>query len=600
MRARLATQACEACRRRKVRCDAIPSQCSNCKALNLTCEYSARRRKRGPKPRALSGFGSGDASSTEAVISPGPRSPDVTGGVGLRQAPLAGSLVFSPPSQSHPPQEFGNTPQTHHSPVGFSPLTDRDSLRVIEAFEPDHRPAQVHQALNAALEAMGQQLEETVAKSIDKFMVWNFPSLPVIHPYSLKQNVRILLPSSRHLFEPIPGNATSVAETARRGADMRAFTLLTALCAMASCRSSRTSIESNASFVPFFTASRHMLACCEDWDISHADSSSLFIRSCHSAALHHMGLTRQSWYILGDAMRLAIDMRLYDEASYQNLSPLETKLRKNFFISVSMSDKSASVLNNRSLIFHEICLNEPVTCPAVLEDDFNLLASDDGYYDKPYEKQLHEGFYLSYNLWTMATDLLLDMKTLSRLYKRSGCDVPPQDPVQVGIMNSYIAFCGILDTLPPWLRNPDRHTAETEEATNYQRQTFWHQRANIVITFHCLRLILLRRATERGLCSLLGLTSNPNMLALRKIEIASDLTAAAVNLPFEALQANGEPLVEKLRQVGVSLLEIVHQNVNETVCSRAQSLLTTLIDTIASLDSRVSDELSGQPQLEPC
>lgn len=443
-------------------------------------------------------------------------------------------------------------------------------------------------------------VRETVYEYLDNFMLSNFPSLPMIHPYTLKKNVRLLLPSSRHLFEHAATNTESVAETERRGADMRAFTLLTAVCATASCRSRRisTDLRMDATLAPFLSASRHMLACFEDWDISHADSSSLLIRTCHSAALHHLGQTRQSWYILGDALRLAIDMRLYDESSYQNLSPLETKLRKNNFISLSMSDKSASVLNNRPTIFYEICLNESVTTPTILEDEFSLLVPGDSRYDQPYEKQLHAGFYLSYRLWTMATDILLDMKTLSRLYKRSGCDVPTQDPVQMGIMHSYMDFCGILDTLPPWLRGPDCHTAGNEAATDYQRRTFWHQRANIVITFHCLRLILLRRAMEKGLCMLLGLTNNPDMLALRKIEIASDLAAAAASTPFEALHANGEPLVEKLRQVGVSLLEIVHQNVNDAVSSRAQSLLSTLIDIIARLDSRVSDELSGQPQLD--
>ncbi|KAH8735247.1 hypothetical protein BGZ61DRAFT_473857 [Ilyonectria robusta] len=594
MRARLTTQACEACRRRKVKCDAVPPQCSNCRALGLDCEYSTRRKKRGPKPRTRSGLGPGDVSSSEAITSPVPRSPGITSEV-VRADLLDRDLAFSP--SSHRSQDFRNTPQ---SSIGFSPLTDQESICSPRALEPDHRPIQIHQALCAAFEAMCLPLEKTVYESLDNFMLSHFPSLPMIHPYALKKNVRLLLPSSRHLFEHTATNTESVAETARRGADMRAFALLTAVCAIASCRSRRisTDLPMDATLAPFLSASRHMLACFEDWDIAHADSSSLFIRSCHSGALHHLGQTRQSWYILGDALRLAIDMRLYDESSYHNLSPLETKLRKNIFISLSMSAKSASVLNNRPTIFHEICLNESVTTPTLLEDEFSLLDPGDSRYDQPYEKQLHVGFYLSYRLWTMATDILLDMKTLSRLYKRSGCDVPPQDPVQMGIMHSYMDFCGILDTLPPWLRGPDCHAAGNEAATDYQRRTFWHQRANIVITFHCLRLILLRRAMEKGFCMLLGLTSNPDMLALRKIEIASDLAAAAASTPFEALHANGEPLVEKLRQVGVSLLEIVHQNVNDAVSSRAQSLLSTLIDIIARLDSRVSDELSGQPQFD--
>lgn len=288
-----------------------------------------------------------------------------------------------------------------------------------------------------------------------------------------------------------------------------------------------------------------MLSCCEDWDIGHADSSSLVIRTSHSAAFHHLGQTGKSWYVLGDALRLAMDMRLYDESSYVDLEPLEAKLRKNLFVSLTMSDKSASVLNSRPLVFHEMYLDEAVS-PVKIRDELSLIGPDEKHYAATYEGQLHQGFYLAHRLWSVFTDIHVEMTALARLYQRAACQVPSQDPVQTGIMGLYMDFCGILDQLPPWLRDPDVHNAANEATTLHQRQTFWHQRANIVLTYHCLRLVLLQRASEKGFCSLLGLTENPDMLALRKIEIASDLAVAATNTPFEALRANGEPLVRLL------------------------------------------------------
>ncbi|KPM45755.1 hypothetical protein AK830_g799 [Neonectria ditissima] len=409
----------------------------------------------------------------------------------------------------------------------------------------DDRPIQVHRALSEALETLQLPLEETLYKHIDKFMLWNFPSMPVVHPSALKQDVRLLLPDSRQRFESVALNGDFVAESARRETDMRAFTLVTAVCAMASCRTRPNSsdLRMDALLAPFLSASRNMLACFEDWDVSHANSSSLVIRSRHSAALHHLGQTHRSWYVLGSALRLATDMRLDEPSSYDGLSPLETKIRKNMFLSLCISDKSASVLNNRPVTFHEICWNESAITPTILEDSISLLTSEESYHDQAYENRLHEGFHLCHRLWTAATDILLDMKTLSRLYTRAGCEIPPSDPVQMGIMHSYMAFCGFLDTLPPWLRNPDCHASENEVVTTYQTQAFWHQRANLVVTFHCLRLILLQRAIEKGFCNLLGLTSNPDMLSLRKVEIASDMSTVVATIPFEALQANGEPLV---------------------------------------------------------
>lgn len=52
--------------------------------------------------------------------------------------------------------------------------------------------------------------------------------------------------------------------------------------------------------------------------------------------------------------------------------------------------------------------------------------------------------------------------------------------------------------------------------------------------------------------------------------------------------------VEKLRQVGVILLQISHQVSNETIVARAKMLLTRLLDLIARLDSRSSDKPGGE------
>ncbi|ORE11409.1 hypothetical protein BCV72DRAFT_176659, partial [Rhizopus microsporus var. microsporus] len=43
------TQACELCRRKKIRCDGIKPQCGNCARLNNECTYSTHVKKRGPR-----------------------------------------------------------------------------------------------------------------------------------------------------------------------------------------------------------------------------------------------------------------------------------------------------------------------------------------------------------------------------------------------------------------------------------------------------------------------------------------------------------------------------------------------------------------------
>jgi hypothetical protein len=54
--------------------------------------------------------------------------------------------------------------------------------------------------------------------------------------------------------------------------------------------------------------------------------------------------------------------------------------------------------------------------------------------------------------------------------------------------------------------------------------------------------------------------------------------------------------VDKIRRVGTILLELLHNAGNATIESRAKSLFEQLLDLLAKLDSRASDEL-GEQQL---
>ncbi|KAL6230149.1 hypothetical protein BDW75DRAFT_245072 [Aspergillus navahoensis] len=227
-------------------------------------------------------------------------------------------------------------------------------------------------ATNAAMHAMGLSLEQTANDCIDRFVQWSFSLVPYIHPTTLKQHVQLLLPPAEHLF-----TTTTTSEPLR--AEMRTFALVTGACAF-ECRRmghGSSSHRVDALCIPFLTASRDMLACFEDWGIAHADSSSLAIRMAQSGAFHNLGQTRKSWHILGEALRLAMDMRLFDEASYLNLDPLEAKLHRNLFACIYMADKSASILNSRPMGFLEICLDDVTIDVVKLEDNFPLLDPED-------------------------------------------------------------------------------------------------------------------------------------------------------------------------------------------------------------------------------
>ncbi|KAI8238196.1 hypothetical protein K4K53_004501 [Colletotrichum sp. SAR 10_77] len=335
-----------------------------------------------------------------------------------------------------------------------------------------------------------------------------------------------------------------------------------------------------------------------DYDVEHPESSSVIIRYFHSNALHALGKTRVSWHVMGEALRLVQEMRLYDETSFGGLEWPEAQLRRNAFWHLYIGDKSASILQKVPISLHQMCLDTPIT--TIFDENMacGLMDSAHDSSNVAFEDQLRVGFYLCFRLWYTASEMLIDLNLLTRLQNRSSSAAttsPDTTTLRSSIMQSYFDFTSILHNCPPWIRDPSSSTdTSTNEATaRFRTRSFATQKANLFVTLHALRLVLLCRFADRGFAEILGLTNDPTMLSLRKVEIASDLLEIVTELPFEALQANGEPCVEKLRQVGVALLEIIHSVTNDAISARAKSLFGTLLDILARLNSRVSDELSN-------
>lgn len=349
---------------------------------------------------------------------------------------------------------------------------------------------------------------------------------------------------------PGDGNILGMPQPSLR--DMRSFALLASLCSIicAVMQGQLTSPYDLAMSEDFLSASRSMLSQYEDHDIEKPDSTSIVIRLFQSNTLHYFGRTRAAIHLLRTAWSVSLTLRLHNEvALVERAGPMEAQLLRNAFWSLYQADKSASVLNNVPAMMQEFCLNEPFTLaiespnePALLLRGSQTLTGS-----QRYEEQAMAGFRLCTELWKTGAEILLDMKLL--VYSRDRASMARgedgrQNGYDTAIMHSYVSFCGILDNLPSWLRNPDSHDPSDEDvASSPQRRGFWASRANLLVTYHCLRLIVLCSAEEHGLCHLLGLTSDESILAIRKIKIAKDLLTFVRSVPFECLQANGEPCV---------------------------------------------------------
>ncbi|KAL0932292.1 uncharacterized protein CTRU02_213245 [Colletotrichum truncatum] len=568
----MAKRACDGCRRRKVKCDGKSPQCSNCCMSSLNCEYTIPAKKRGPPFRLHKQNHR--------------RTPETNSN---------GSLLVTEDSSSSAHQESPSVPDC-------ASIEPQESQFLRPSEEPKWSP--FREAQNELMSTLGKALpyaplEDVLNTCIDLYMQWEFPTGPVICEPMVRRAVPLVVPILRGETSvpslSVPGQPTSDVST------IRAFALLTGLCSFVSA-SLNSQVFSSGSVLawPFLRTSREALRLYQDYDVEHPESSSVIIRYFHSNALHALGKTRVSWHVMGEALRLVQEMRLYEEKSFHNLEWPEVHLRRNAFWHLYIGDKSASILNKVPISLHQMCLDTPITTTFDENLVCRLMDSSQDESNIAFENQLRPGVYLCFRLWYTASEMLIDLNLLSRLQTRDeGLGTPPvvsdTSTLRASIMQSYFDFTSILHNCPLWIRDPAsaRDNSPNETIAQFRIRSFATQKANLFVTFHALRIALLTRFVERGFADILGLTNDPAMISLRKVEIASELLDVVTEIPFEALLANGEPCVEKLRQVGVALLEIMHSVGSESISTRAKSLFSTLLDILARLNSRVSDELSN-------
>ncbi|KAI9162770.1 transcriptional regulatory protein [Paramyrothecium foliicola] len=584
--------ACDACRQRKIKCNARLPQCNSCQTSDLACTYDLPRRKRGPKPHVRSpGDGQPRSRVNVSVWHPGTPLNDNIGQNNETQTSVANAntpLNLSSPRLSTLPSQSAasDQPSPYHS---YHLATSPTSQPVVDQQSPS--PLAIQKNLVASIDKIGYSVTDVAERCVQRTMQQLFPIVPIVHQPSLIASLPLL--SQPFALPHFLANGTLDHTNQSSFEDIRAFTLLTGLCAVVCAVDGVTTSRDDVSLAhTFLHASRSMLATYEHFDIENPSSSSMVIRVLQSSSFHSLGKTQVSLYVLSCAYHFALLMKVYDESSLEGVDPIEAKIRRNVFWCLFVADKSASILNNIPSAIQEISLERPITLRFSGSETVELLDSSAVLHAQPYESMLHDGFYLCNKLWSSSSDILLSLRILARMGAKSAeSGSSSLEPASQSILDSYVDFCGFLDTLPSWLRDPESHHVGDEATDQFQRRSFWIQRANLLVTFHCLRLVILRKALEVGVPHLLGLTDDPATLGLRKIEISSDLVWAAGAVPFEALQSNGEACVEKLRQAGVGLLEIQHQIVNRAIASRAKTVFTELLDLISRLDSRVSDAL---------
>lgn len=373
--------------------------------------------------------------------------------------------------------------------------------------------------------------EAILNQCIDLFFEYLYPLTPLIHEPSFRDSLAHFV--------------TSGQTPHREKCADSAFTLLTAVCAEAAFLLPKDIFPTGEIVADeFLQASRGCLAHYLETDLESPNASSITIRYFHSNCVHASGKQKFSWHIFGEATRLAQVMRLYDESSYGGLDPIEAEMRRRVFWIVYMGDKSAAILNNRPITMHKYSFEGGVTSeyPSGIEETAQVPISPSSVHSSDAtstkRQKLILGFNANIRLWGAAADLLLALRVIedqARITNKDGV-LSALSPEQREIIDPlYIGFITSLDGLPQFLKP---HTLLSGAEAEPQSNQLLIQCANLQVSLHCLRMVVIQKFEY-----LSYLTAGTEQTDLQITEIVRDVLRVIHEVPFWALQINGEPYV---------------------------------------------------------
>ncbi|KAL0941933.1 C6 transcription factor [Colletotrichum truncatum] len=558
----LSKRACDSCRQRKVKCD-TEQPCANCRISHLDCTFHTIPRKRGPKtPR-------------EKAL----------------ELPATRPRISNSPERS---SESDNTQRTSLV-ASFKPFSSE--VPVYSLLNPSASASEIRGNLVSSV-AKGLPtftIRQVVDECISLYVLHTFPVCPICHIPAVRAMAATYFPL--HGSQALSDDAYDIGADKDRVAIMRPFALLTALCAtVASMYPESLLAYRDVIATPFLQASRSMLKVYEDYDVQHPDWTSLAIRLLQSAALQHSaGKTPLAWHVLSQAGLLAQNLRLHSEQSLSKYDLLEATLLRNNFWMLYVCDKAAISLANRPVTLHEPLFDSKMDLLERGPIRMPLFDPEMRHVPESFEDKLMEGFHLIQRFWTLAGRLLLAIRSRGQ---KVTLDYPNNDTTErtdrETMMKMYIDVIGFLDGLPNWLESPDAVELEPQYDVAFQRSCFWTQKSRLLNMFHGVRIMVLRQCIEYGLTTLIGLSDDPLTLAMEQTNIARDVVQSLKSIPFQYIQTNGEPDIELMRVVGSILLELSQNVENDVIRGRARSFLSSLLDILARLDSKASEDFLNQ------
>ncbi|ETS79835.1 hypothetical protein PFICI_07364 [Pestalotiopsis fici W106-1] len=510
-RTSIAVRACDSCRRRKVKCDAS-AICTNCQISKISCRYTLVPRKRGPKVAA--------------------QNPDVRRRRGRKALDgTADPQRYNDANEAQLPAEATPAPapqpdcvvgsrsyRSHEQVVPSSTAPSCEAIRNCLA-----------RSISAAMPSL--VLRDAVSRCVDLYIQYVFPTSPSVHESSLRAAADKSFPDVC---------VTNPLYTEDWQADlehMRSFALVTALCAsVASLMPASLLPYGMAIAQPLLTASRDMLKLFEDADVENPCSTSITTRILHCNALQHVtGKAALANHVLGHAILLIRTMSLHSEKALARFNSLEAQTLRLIYWQMYAADKASACLKSRAYYLHELLFEEEPTTNVCTEFQVPMLDTSNCWYEKQFEERILVGFHLIPRLWSTAANLIFEMRTYAKGDQASS---------KAYLTEGYMGFLGIMDGFPAWLQASRLiASGDDDDVARFRKSSFWVQRCTILVTFQCLRLVILQQCILSKIWGVMGLSDDAFTLAMTQISMVHEFLQTLDDIPFVYLQVKGEPMV---------------------------------------------------------
>lgn len=524
------SQSCDACRARKVRCikegfQGSKQPCRHCLTFNIPCKYEYQPKKRGPPNLYLRKL------QQAQMAAPG--------------VSVAADAFSELPVQSlHPQIPYTSTAFMSSSTFGAS-----TGLH-LQMHTPPPLPAPSQYCGPYRLEDILPL--DMLNLIITLFFDFVYPLTPCIH----KPSFMVDLAAGREERDPL------------------FFSLVMSTIASTLVQVPRSYVPMERSTVSelarkCYEASRFVTVATYD----PPSSMYVVIRYFDSLYHCHAGNVTTQHAAFGEALQIAVTLRMHDEMSYEGLDLIESQVRRRAFWLLFCADKSTSILLGRP-----VCLRDEdstVQFPKEIDDE---CITESDYYPQPQDKvAIVCGLNYSCRLFVLLGE------TIARLHvdKRS----PPHGPfATVRLEEVRSLHARVMDALVHapevfQLKRPmalgvmvDRGQEIRMDGTRFRQITldeiknsfddskspnaldpFLIMQANLYVTRQLVRFVVERYRDE--LVTLIQGNVDEYQVAADRETIASDLLNILQSLPIQSIAMNGPSLVHKVRFVASTLLD---------------------------------------------